>query len=449
MRCDFSMGNTRMKFIAGAVLMSLASVAGAQSLVGGGATLPAIGYTGSATAPTNLPITPGAGSLLKVYGDSTSSATTATYCPTGSGAGKKILAGNDATAQVNNACTTANLGFGGTGLTQADFAGSDAPMSVTEYSAYQTGHASTGTPVQFPAISGAIAITFNKTGVSTLTLTEGQICGIFSGQIKTWNDTALTGAGIPAGVSGNINVVYRNDNSGTSFSFLNHLSAVCPLAANVATGKLAATQFKTAQSFWNGTGASAYIGSYASALPTNGATGGNAGLVAAVNATDGSIGYAEAANPITAPARFASVKNTNSGASVNPATGFGTTALPVSLSFGVAIADAPDANGRPILTALAGSPQCVAVVDPSAYANPTSGYPILAVTYLLGNGQNNGTRAAGVKGLLFSPYNKTTRPSVTKIGRVGTGYSWLSDSVVLDSTDATTGIQARLNSCVN
>lgn len=426
-----------MKFIAGAVLLCLASAASAATtLVGGGATLPAIGYTSSATNPTNLPITPAAGSLFGSYGGNP-----VTYCATGSGAGKKILAGNDPTNfQVNGTCgSTTPTNFGGVGLTQAFFAGSDAPLSLTEYNNYVTGHGTGKQPTQLPAIAGAVGIAFKKTGVNALTLTEGQICGVFSGQIKTWDDAALAGAGIPAGTTGNINIVYRSDGSGTSFSFLNHLSDVCQ--ANIATGKTAALNFKTNQSY--ATGATSYISSYASSLPAGGASG-NAGVAAGVAATDGSIGYAEVANGVPAGVKVASVKNT-AGTVVNPLTGFGPTALAVTVVFDKAIADTVDTHGRTTLASLpATSNGCIGLVDPLTYSNlastTASAYPIIAITNLLGNAQGNGSDAAAVAKLLASPYDTTIRSSVTKIGRAATGYAWLS------STDLTA---ARVTSCIN
>jgi len=463
MRCDFSMGNTSMKFIAGAVLLCLASAASATTLVGGGATLPAIGYTGSATFPSPLtPITPGAGSLLGVYSAATGGSPTS-YCPTGSGAGKKILAGNDsANFQVNLTCGTtapAPLGFGGTGLAQAHFAASDAPLAVSEFNNYVLGHGTGTQPTQLPAIAGAISIVFRKdanttTGapvVNSMTLTEAQICGIFSGQITDWSTLATAGV-VPTGVSGPIKVAFRSDGSGTSFSFLNHLSAVCP--SNVAPGNTAAINFQTNQSF--ATGAAAYT--LVNSIPANGNKGITDALAGAGG--DGAIGYAEAANGVTAPAKFAAVKNSHAASTapgINPSTGFGTTAVPVTLVFDQAISDSNTVagqngallNGRPILTPLSTTSQCIAVVNPNDYADPTSGYPILAVTYLLGNAQGNGSDAAAVRGLLFSPYNKTTRSSVTKIGRITTGYAWLSNAATLDSTDPVAGVQAKINSCIN
>jgi phosphate transport system substrate-binding protein len=445
MRSNSWMGNTRMKFVAGAVLLCLASAAGASSLVGGGATLPAIGYTGSATFPAAFtPITPGAGSLLGVYASTSSNSVT--YCPTGSGAGKKILAGNTpATFQVNGRCgetsTTAPLGFtlGGTSLAQASFAASDAPISASEFAAYTAGHGTGTQPVQFPSVAGAIAVVFNKAGVTSLTLTEAQICGVFSGKITNWSD-------LVAGATGTIKVVYRSDGSGTSFSMLNHLSAVCP--ANVFAGTTAADQFTTSQNWAGGldstgrpVGAQAYINS--SFVPANG----NAGVTSTVTSTADSIGYAEAANGITAPARFASVRNAHSNVVVSPATGFGLTTFSVpstALVYDQSIADTTTSTGRPILNALSTTSQCIAVVNPDAYADPSTGYPIVAVTYLLANGQGNGSDASAVSGLLFSPYNKTTRSSVTKIGRINTGYAWLANATLDDST----GIQTKIDACV-
>lgn len=428
-----------MKFIAGALLLCLASAASAATLVGGGATLPAIGYTGVATG-TPITVASGAGSLFGTY-IANHSGTGVTYCPTGSGAGKKILAGNVAGATVNDACPS---GFGGSGLTQAHFAGSDAPMSVSEYNAYVTGHGASAQPTQLPAIAGAVGIVFKKTNVNTLTLTEAQICGIFGGTITNWNQ-------LPGGQSGAINVVYRSDNSGTSFSFLNHLSAVCPgITSSPSLGN-----FSTVQGY--PTGASSYITSYASSVPAGGASG-NAAVVTAVAATDGSIGYAEVANGTSGGVRVASVTNL-AGKTINPLTAFGPTAVPVTLTFDSAISDSVTTTmngpnglaGRPILVGLPNSSNgCIALVAPDSYANlaPASAagtsaenlYPIVAITSLLGNAQGNGTDAAAVQGLLSSPYDLSIRSTVTKIGRAGTGYAWLSN----DQLTA-----ARVTTCIN
>ncbi|MBB3227622.1 ABC-type phosphate transport system substrate-binding protein [Luteibacter sp. Sphag1AF] len=422
------MGQTRMKLAAGAVLMCLASVAGAQTtLVGGGATLPAVGYGGDVS---NRLITPTNGSLLYAYSHVSGNPAT-TYCQTGSGTGKKILAGNDTgVANVSAACnaTAVPTGFGGTGLTQPHFVGSDSPLSASDYAAYGAGH-SVGQPVQLPAVAGAIAIVYKKTGVTSLKLTETQVCQIFSGQITSWSDSRLAGSGVPNTATGSISIAYRSDGSGTSFALTNHLSAKC--GATSIGGNGVATSFKTNQSF--ATAAAAYLSSYAGTLPASG----NPAVVAAVLANDGSIGYAETANALTAGAKFASIANDSAPTTfVNPSN-YGSP-LAVSLSYDKVIADAVDTNGRPTLQALPLTNQCIAVVDPSNYATPASGYPILAVSYLLGNSQGNGSQLANVQSLLFAPYNSAIRTATANIG-AGTGLSFLTNA------DITT---TKINGCV-
>ena len=213
MRCDPLIWKARVKFVTGAVLMCFAAASTAVTLVGGGSTLPAIAYTAHAAPPfTFAPITPASVSLFGGYTIATGNGIT--YCPTGTGEGKKILAGNDPTNfQVNGRCgetfSFVPVGFtlGGTNLAQADFAGSEAPLSLSEYSAYRVGHGVDSQPVQLPSIAGAIAIVFRKDAnpfigssvVNSLTLSEAQICGIFSGQITDWS------ALVP-GTAGPINV---------------------------------------------------------------------------------------------------------------------------------------------------------------------------------------------------------------------------------------------------
>ena len=196
------------------------------------------------------------------------------------------------------------------------------------------------------------------------------------------------------------------------------------------------------------TGASAYIASYASSILAGslGGGGGASGVTAAINNSlvDGLIGYTATANAVRAPTRFASVKNSHSNQIVNPSTGFGPTAVPVNLVYDQAIGDAVDIDGRPTLTALATTSQCIAVVNPSDYADPLAGYPILTVSYLLANAQGNGADTAAVRSLMYSPYNTALRSSVKTIGVITTGTARLTNP---DLTD-TTGL-AKVNSCVN
>jgi phosphate transport system substrate-binding protein len=65
-------------------------------------------------------------------------------------------------------------------------------------------------------------------------------------------------------------------------------------------------------------------------------------------------------------------------------------------------------------------------VDPDSYAAPSSGYPIIAVSYLLGNSNGNGSDLAHTQGLLSAPYNSAITASrfLTQFG-VGKGLELL------------------------
>jgi phosphate transport system substrate-binding protein len=426
-----SNGNTRMKTLAGALVLGFTAIASAAhagtTLVGGGATLPALGYGGDVT---HRQITPVAGSFLYVYSAQTGNPQTS-YCQTGSGAGKNILAGVSGTS-VQNACPDGSAtptGFGAAAvgrsdLTQPNFAGADSPLSATDYSNYRTNR-TTSYPVQFPAVAGAVAIAFNKANVNSLSLTDVQVCQVFSGQITDWSDSRLwTSGSAPAGVSGPINVVYRSDGSGTTFGFSNHLSAVCSGTAS--------QHFVTDQAFTN------VVAKYEPTLPSNWVgQSGNPNVANYVGNNDGTIAYVEAANAANDGLLYATVNN------LDPINDFGNAALPISSSsvnYNYVISGANATTGRPTMAAISGAPatQCIALVDPSAYANPSSGYPIVAVSYLLANSANNGSDKTAVQNLLWAPYNSTITGSVKTIG-AATGLSFLSTSFTQSAVQGCVG----------
>ncbi|WP_266157142.1 substrate-binding domain-containing protein [Dyella silvatica] len=432
-----------MKALAGAMLLGMVTLASAAhagtTLVGGGATLPALGYGGDVT---HRQITPVAGSLLAVYSAQTGNPQTS-YCQTGSGAGKNILAGatvGTVVYNVQNACpdgAATPTGFGApavsrTDLTQPNFAGADSPLSLTDYSTYTTNRPSSK-PIQFPAVAGAVAITFNKANVNSLALTDALVCKIFSGQISDWSDSQLVAAGVPAGVSGPINVVYRSDGSGTSFGFSNHLSSIC--------GGTASLHFITDQSF------AKVVSLYKPTIPTNwNGQSGNANVVNTVVGLDGAIGYAEAANVNNAAAQFATVNGFDPVADLSNKI----TISSSSVVYNSAINGADPTTGKAVVSAISPAPStsCIALVQPSAYAIQSSGYPIVAVSYLLGNSNGNGTDAANVRTLLGAPYNSTITNAVTTIGNTSlnqTGLAFLNVDLT-SSTYATN--QARVNACV-
>ena len=150
---------------------------------------------------------------------------------------------------------------------QTDFGGSDSPLSKDEYTKAEQ---RCGSPVwKLPVVFGPIAIAFNVSGVTSLSLDGSTAARIFNGGITTWNDPAIQalnpGATLPAEP---IRVVFRSDESGTTDNFQKYLDS----ASNGAWGKGAGKTFK------GGVGEGAK---------------GNDGAAAAVKSTEGSITYNE------------------------------------------------------------------------------------------------------------------------------------------------------------
>jgi phosphate transport system substrate-binding protein len=81
--------------------------------------------------------------------------------------------------------------------------------------------------LHLPAILGSVAVAYNLPGKPALKLTAAALAGIFLGEIKTWNDPAITasnpGVALPATA---IAVVHRSDGSGTTAIFTDYLSKV-------------------------------------------------------------------------------------------------------------------------------------------------------------------------------------------------------------------------------
>lgn len=454
--------STRTKLIAGALALVMAGMSHASgTVVGGGATLPSIGYVGSAAANPSTPQVFGSNvDAHSLFGAALG--TGVSYCLTGSGAGKNILAGI-ANNSVQNTCpidSTGTLhGFGATAvsrtdLTQPNFAGADSPLSSGDFSNYIGAH-SNNNPVEFPAVAGAVAIAFNlkdNTGAqvtsSEVNFSDAQLCSIFSGAVTTWNDSSLASAfTLPAGHSipaNPINVQYRSDGSGTTFSFSNHLSAACNTTTN---------PIETSQNFFSTT-ASPYVvqnfyGGTHPALPSNWTgSSGNQNVAQAIKNTANSVGYVEAANALATVAglQFADVNGKSPTANFSSAL----TLVALSVQANGAIGSTNNPNGTPTIVALSnasnplptGTNACIVLVKPADYAvpgsspgfiNPTGNYPIVAVSYLLGNTVGNGSDQANTRTLATAPYNSTIRSSVTTIGG-STGLQFINPNTAFNTS---------------
>jgi phosphate transport system substrate-binding protein len=223
-------------------------------------------------------------------GTSSSSGTAASGSSSAAAAdcgGKNALTAEGSTAQQNaiavfnqvwgQKCQGKNLSYNptgsGAGVTQfiakqVDFAGSDSPLSKDQVdpAAARCG----GNPAwNLPLVFGPVAMGYNLPGVDKLVVNADVLAKIFTGAITTWNDPAIaalnSGANLP---STKITPIYRSDSSGTTDNFQTYLGAAAPQSWTKGAGK----------EFQGGAGEGAQK---------------TAGVVQAVQATEGSIGYVE------------------------------------------------------------------------------------------------------------------------------------------------------------
>lgn len=203
--------------------------------------------------------------------------------------GKKALKASGSSAQANavtrfiNAYETDCPGFtlnytssgSGAGVSeflgnQTDFGGSDSPLNAEKGEVAKAKERCGGSDAwNLPAVFGPIAITYNLEGVDGLVLDGPTLGKIFNGTIKTWDAPELKGLNegktLPAST---INVIFRNDESGTTDNFQKYLDAASDGTWGKGTGKAFAGG--------NGEGAK-----------------GNEGTSAAIKNTPGSITYNE------------------------------------------------------------------------------------------------------------------------------------------------------------
>lgn len=131
--------------------------------------------------------------------------TTVLYEPVGSGEGIRRFIGRNVKEEE-----------------RVDFGASDAAMMDTDMAAVDRG------ALLLPATAGGVVLAYNLPGVSgDLKLSRAAYAGIFLGEIKTWNDPAIAKTNPSVKLPRlSIATVVRQDRSGTTFAFTNHLSAV-------------------------------------------------------------------------------------------------------------------------------------------------------------------------------------------------------------------------------
>ncbi len=222
-----------------------------------------------------------AGALAVAAGCGSSGSTTTVTAPGSSSSDSKVLVGAGSTLVApllaqweadylkSPAAVTITYGAVGSGggidaitAKSVDFGASDAPLSPDQATACKS-------CVQIPWALAATVATYNVKGVpNNLKLTGPVVADIFLGKVTAWNDPAITalnpGVSLP---STHITPIYRSDGSGDSYVFSSYLSAVSPTWKSQVGAS-------TQPTFPTGTGEEH-----------------NSGVAAAVQATDGSIGY--------------------------------------------------------------------------------------------------------------------------------------------------------------
>jgi phosphate transport system substrate-binding protein len=269
--------------------------------------------------------------------------------------GKQTLKASGSTAQANamarfvnafeQACSGQTLNYtangSGAGINefvgnQTDFGGSDSPLKDEEHTKAQQ---RCGSPAwDLPVVFGPIAVTYNVSGVTSLSLDGPTAAKIFNGTIKTWNDPAITALNAGTALPDlPIHVVFRSDESGTTDNFQHYLDTASGGAWGKGTGK----------SFNGGVGEGAK---------------GNDGTSAAIKNTPGSITYNEWS--------FAQAQKLNMAKIVTSAG-----PDPVSIS--------ADSVGKTIAGAQIKGQGNDLVLDTASFYKPTQpgAYPIVLATY--------------------------------------------------------------------
>ncbi|HEX3286205.1 MAG TPA: phosphate ABC transporter substrate-binding protein PstS [Mycobacterium sp.] len=249
----------------------------------------ALGTTLSATALVTLTLTAcgsdnnaGTSTSTGASGASGTSSAAAADC-----GGKNSVTAEGSTAQQNaiaefnkvwgQTCSGKTLAYNPTGsgagvdqfiAKQVDLAGSDSALNDDQVK--KAADRCGGNPAwNLPLVFGPVAIAYNVEGADKLVVNGDVLAKIFQGEIKKWNDPAIaalnSGATLP---DTDIKPIYRSDSSGTTDNFQKYLGAAAPQAWTKGAGK----------EFQGGAGEGAQK---------------SAGVVQAIQATPGAIGYVE------------------------------------------------------------------------------------------------------------------------------------------------------------
>ncbi len=215
------------------------------------------------------------------------------------------------------------------------FAGSDAYLTTDEMAQAQK-QCAPGDVNEVPVYVSPIAVIYNLQGVDNLQLSPETLAGIFAGDITKWNDPAIAkdnpGVKLP---SMRITPVHRSDESGTTENFQDYLSQTAPKDWTHGV-----------EETWPKVGGEA--------------ASGTSGVVAAVKAGSGTIGYADASQ----------------------AGSLGTAAIKVGQDY---VSYSPEAAAKTvdISSPAKGQPSTSMAVDVNRTTTASGVYPLVLVSYHL------------------------------------------------------------------
>jgi phosphate transport system substrate-binding protein len=262
-----------------------------QAVAAGGAVLAALALAACSSSSSSSSSVAATSTATGASGSS-SSASTASGTLNGAGSSFQNTYQQAAIQEFKsvNPNMTVNYQSVGSGTGRSDlysntvlYGGSDSPIPSSEMSKIPAGK----TVLYFPVFIGPITMSYNLPGVSNLKLSPDVIAGIFSAQIKTWDDPKIKainpGVNLP---STPITIAVRSDSSGTNQNFTLYLEKAAPSVWKLGSGSTIK---------WPST---AHAGAQ------------NTGVASIIKSTPGAIGYVDYADAKASGLSAALVENT-------------------------------------------------------------------------------------------------------------------------------------------
>jgi phosphate transport system substrate-binding protein len=209
-------------------------------------------------------------------GNSSGSSLSGTLKGAGSSAQESAMDAWRAGFQKDNSGVTVNYDPSGSGAGveqfnagALDFAGSDAALDPEKGEVDAAKQRCGANALEVPDYVSPIAVVYNLDGVDKLNLSAKTISAIFDGKITKWDDAAIKADNPDATLPGSaVTPVHRSDESGTTKNFTDYLEKA-------------------------GEGAWSHPADKVWPIKSGEAANGTSGVIAAVKAGAGSIGYAD------------------------------------------------------------------------------------------------------------------------------------------------------------